>query len=260
MYTSIFRKGTSTAWVFSASCCQMDQLCCHSLEKTARRQASRRHPSAIMRMLPRFPNQVFIYQQKRPRNMGKCQWLCRTISFAIFEQNKHMMIIDNMCMIDGSFRVDGRAMHFCCHWLRKLASNFRIIPIDPQILVHWHTPRLLSCKGCKWNLASTSRYRVVHNPYAPSTESLTKSTHMKVLQMLAYLPPMYHPSTSCFRLTVAGWSQRTEVWKLAGEKNTKKNTSLKIPVFCNNPVNETYHVWNESSMKRSWWLLIFSGP
>ena len=90
-YTSMFRMGTSTAWVFSASCCQMDQLCCHSLEKTARRPASRRHPSAIMRMLPRFPNRVFICQQKKPRNMGKCQWLCRIISFAIFEQHKHMI-------------------------------------------------------------------------------------------------------------------------------------------------------------------------
>ena len=185
MYTSIFRKGTSTAWVFSASCCQMDQLCCHSLEKTARRQASRRHPSAIMRMLPWFPNQVFICQQKRPRNMGKCQWLCRTISFAIFEQNKHMIIIDNMCMIDGSFRVDGRAIHVCCHWLRKLASNFRMIPVyrptGPSSLAHATHAFLLSCKGCKWNLASTFRYRVVHNPYARSAESLTKFTHIKVL-------------------------------------------------------------------------------
>ena len=144
-----------------------------------------RHPSAIMRMLPWFPNQVFICQQKRPRNMGKCQWLCRTISFAIFEQNKHMIIIDNMCMIDGSFRVDGRAIHVCCHWLRKLASNFRMIPVyrptGPSSLAHATHAFLLSCKGCKWNLASTFRYRVVHNPYARSAESLTKFTHIKVL-------------------------------------------------------------------------------
>ena len=65
---------------------------------------------------------------------------------------------------------------------------------------------------------------------------------------------MYHPSKSCFRRTVCWMESTNRSLELAGEK---KNTSLKIPVFCNNPVNGTYHVWNESSMKRSWLLFFF---
>lgn len=170
---------------------------------------------------PDSPIKSSFANKKGLETWGKCQWLCRIISFEIFEQNKHMIIIDNMCMIDGSFRVDGRAIHFCCHWLRKLASNFRIIliyrPTGPSSLVHATHAFLLSCKGCKWNLASTFRYRVVHSPYARSAESLTKFTHIKVLQLLAYLQPMYHPSKSCS--SHCCWMESTNrSLKLAGEK------------------------------------------